>query len=201
LYQAVQTGHDEIYEPTEFNEAIKAVDADKWKHAMKKVRESKYEMDDSNAEDSSDVGKPESRKRPMSKMNKKDKEALASEMPDKVIENDLESNLKQDDEVLMHPKECVVNSIAEEEMNKNVSEADGEHSEKEEDMQKDNVRKKTVRRRIIEKSDSTGKGSKKIHRIMKDEHAGEATRKAAREEERRKRISEKQKLYNEIYKV
>jgi hypothetical protein len=37
---------------------------------------------------------------------------------------------------------------------------------------------------------------------MKDENAGEATRKAAREEEeKRKRISEKQKLYNEIYKV
>jgi hypothetical protein len=71
---------------------------------MKKVRASKYEMDDSNAEDVSDVGKPESRKRP-----KKDKEALASEMPDKVIENDLETNLKQDDEVSMHPKECVVN--------------------------------------------------------------------------------------------
>jgi hypothetical protein len=36
---------------------------------------------------------------------------------------------------------------------------------------------------------------------MKDENVGEATRRAAREEEeRRKRISEKQKLYNEIYK-
>jgi hypothetical protein len=100
-------------------------------------------MDDSNAEDLSDVGKPESRKRP--KKNKKYKEALASEMPDKVIGNDLETNLKQDDEVSMHPKECVVNSIPEEEMSKNVSEADGEHSEKEEDMQKDNIRKKAVR--------------------------------------------------------
>jgi hypothetical protein len=44
-------------EPAEFNEAIKAVDADKWKRAMKKVRASKYEMDDSNAEDSSGVVK------------------------------------------------------------------------------------------------------------------------------------------------
>jgi hypothetical protein len=34
----------------------------------------------------------------------------------------------------MHPKECVVKSIAEEEMSKNMSEADGEHSEKEKDM-------------------------------------------------------------------
>jgi hypothetical protein len=34
LYQAVQTGDDEMNEPAEFNEAIKAVDADKWKHAM-----------------------------------------------------------------------------------------------------------------------------------------------------------------------
>jgi hypothetical protein len=33
---------------------------------------------------------------------------------------------------------------------------------------------------------------------MKDENAGEATRE---EEERRKRISEKQKLYSELYKV
>jgi hypothetical protein len=146
-------------------------------------------MDDSNAEDSSDVGKSESRKRP--KKNKKDKEALASEMPDKVMQNDLETNLKQDDEVLMHPKECVVNPIAEEEMSKNVCEADGENSEEEEDMQKNNVKKKTVRRRIIEKSDSTGKGRKKIHCIMKDENAAEATRKAMREEEERKRIYEK----------
>lgn len=44
-------------------------------------------------------------------------------------------------------------------------------------------------------SDATGKGRKKIHRIMKDENVGEATRRAAREEEeRKKRISEKQKL-------
>jgi hypothetical protein len=121
----------------------------------------------------SDVGKPESRKRP--KKNKKDMEALTSEMPDKVIEKDLESNLKQDDEVSMHRKECVVKSIAEEEMSKNVTKADGEHSEKEEDMQKDNVRKKAIRRRIIEKSDSTGKGRKKIHRIMKDENDGRVT--------------------------
>jgi hypothetical protein len=35
-------------------------------------------------------------------------------------------------------------------MSKNVCEADGENSEKEEDMQKDNVKKKTIRRRIIE---------------------------------------------------
>ncbi|XP_023703931.1 transcriptional regulator ATRX isoform X3 [Cryptotermes secundus] len=51
-----------------------------------------------------------------------------------------------------------------------------------------------------QKSDATGKGRKKIHRIMKDENVGEATRRAAREEEeRKKRILEKQKLYNEIY--
>jgi hypothetical protein len=43
----------------------------------------------------------------------------------------------------MHPKECVVNSIAEEEIN--VSEADGEHSAKFEG----NVRKKTVRQSQI----------------------------------------------------
>jgi hypothetical protein len=44
-------------------------------------------------------------------VNSKDKEALASETSNKVIENDLETNLKQEDEVLIHPKECVVNSI------------------------------------------------------------------------------------------
>jgi hypothetical protein len=43
----------------------------------------------------------------------------------------------------MHPKECVVNSIAEEEIN--VSEADGEHSAKLED----NVRNRTVRQSQI----------------------------------------------------
>jgi hypothetical protein len=40
--------------------------------SLKKVRASKYEMDDSDAEDSSDVGKPGSRKRP--KKNKKEEE-------------------------------------------------------------------------------------------------------------------------------
>jgi hypothetical protein len=41
LYQAVQTGDHEMNEPAEYNEAMKAVDADKWKYAMKEVRASK----------------------------------------------------------------------------------------------------------------------------------------------------------------
>jgi hypothetical protein len=40
LYQAVQTGDDEMNEPAKFNEAIKAVDADKWKHATEKELQS-----------------------------------------------------------------------------------------------------------------------------------------------------------------
>jgi hypothetical protein len=40
--------------------------------SLKKFRGSKYEMDDSDAEDSSDVGKIESRKKP--KKNKKEEE-------------------------------------------------------------------------------------------------------------------------------
>jgi hypothetical protein len=40
--------------------------------SMKKVRASKYEMDDDDAEDSSDVGMPKSRKKP--KKNKKEEE-------------------------------------------------------------------------------------------------------------------------------
>ncbi|XP_021926690.1 transcriptional regulator ATRX-like isoform X1 [Zootermopsis nevadensis] len=52
-----------------------------------------------------------------------------------------------------------------------------------------------------QKSDTPGKGRKNIHRILKDDNVGEATRRAGREEEeRKKRILEKQKLYNEIYK-
>jgi hypothetical protein len=66
---------------------------------------------------------------------------LIKEISYKVIENDLEANLKQDDEVPMHPKECIVNSIAEEKMSKNENEADGEHSEKGEDMQRENYEK------------------------------------------------------------
>jgi hypothetical protein len=34
LYQAVQTGDDELSEPADFNEAMKAVDTNKWQHAM-----------------------------------------------------------------------------------------------------------------------------------------------------------------------
>jgi hypothetical protein len=48
----------------------------------------------------------------------------------------------------MHPKECVVNPVAEEEMSKNVSEADGEHSEKEEDMQKEEERRAKNNRKV-----------------------------------------------------
>ncbi|XP_069683035.1 transcriptional regulator ATRX-like isoform X2 [Periplaneta americana] len=57
------------------------------------------------------------------------------------------------------------------------------------------------RKDASQKSETPGKGRKNIHRIMKDENVGEATRRAAREEEeRKKRILEKQKMYNEIYK-
>jgi flagellar biosynthesis GTPase FlhF len=72
------------------------------------------------------------------KVDSKDKEAVPSEIPDKIIEHALKANLKHD-EVLMHLSECIVNSDdEEEEINMNFSEADVEHSEKEEDMQKDN---------------------------------------------------------------
>jgi hypothetical protein len=40
LYQVVQTRDDEMNEPAEFNEAIKSVDADKWKHAMEEELQS-----------------------------------------------------------------------------------------------------------------------------------------------------------------
>jgi hypothetical protein len=94
LYEAVRTGDDGIN--TQPN-SIKAVDVD----PMKKVNMS-------DAEDLSDIGKPESRIR--LQKNKKEEEALASEMPD----NGLETILKKDVEISMHPKECVVNSTAEE---------------------------------------------------------------------------------------
>jgi hypothetical protein len=74
-------------------------------------------------------------------VDSKDKEASASEIPDKVIENDLEENLNQDDEVSMNPSEGNANPVAEEEMSMNVSDADGEHSGDGEDMQVDNSEK------------------------------------------------------------
>nr|CAD7400342.1 unnamed protein product [Timema cristinae] len=50
--------------------------------------------------------------------------------------------------------------------------------------------------------DTPGKGRKNIRRMMKDESVGEATRRAAREEEeRKKRIIDKQKMYNELYNI
>jgi hypothetical protein len=50
----------------------------------------------------------------------KDKEASASEMPDKVIENDLEENLNQDNEVPMDTRKCIVKSVAEADEQMNV---------------------------------------------------------------------------------
>ncbi|XP_063222750.1 transcriptional regulator ATRX homolog isoform X2 [Bacillus rossius redtenbacheri] len=51
-----------------------------------------------------------------------------------------------------------------------------------------------------QRSEGQGKGRKNIRRVIKDDDVGEATRRAAREEdERRKRIAEKQKVYNELY--
>jgi hypothetical protein len=38
LYQAVQTGDDELGEPGNFNEAMKAVDAIKWQHAIEELQ-------------------------------------------------------------------------------------------------------------------------------------------------------------------
>ncbi|PNF15626.1 hypothetical protein B7P43_G15971 [Cryptotermes secundus] len=61
-------------------------------------------------------------------VDSKDKEASSSEIPDKVMEDDLEENVSQDDEVSMNPSESNANPVAEEETSMNVSEADGEHS-------------------------------------------------------------------------
>jgi hypothetical protein len=74
-------------------------------------------------------------------VDSKDKEPSASEIPDKVIENDLEENLNQDDEASIHPNEGIVNSVAKEKMSMNESEADGGHSGDEEDMQVENSEK------------------------------------------------------------
>jgi hypothetical protein len=40
LYQAVQTGDDELGEPADFHKAMKAVDANKWQHAMEEELQS-----------------------------------------------------------------------------------------------------------------------------------------------------------------
>ncbi|GFG39285.1 hypothetical protein Cfor_02210, partial [Coptotermes formosanus] len=103
-------------------------------------------------------------------------------------------------------------------VNKRKKPAKKSNSGKDSTSDTDTGRKKVKRRRIkapaddsssseggqvecSQKSDTPGKGRKNIHRIMKDADVGEATRRAGREEEeRRKRMLEKQKLYNEIYK-
>lgn len=74
-------------------------------------------------------------------VDSKDKEASASELPGRVVENDLEEHLSQDDEVSMNPSESNANPVAEEDMSMNVSEADGEHSGDGEDMQVENSEK------------------------------------------------------------
>ncbi|XP_047111302.1 transcriptional regulator ATRX homolog isoform X1 [Schistocerca piceifrons] len=82
------------------------------------------------------------------------------------------------------------------------------------------LKKKPKRRRVVvastgssgsdtddlnstQKSEGTpGKGRKNIRRVLKDENVAEATKRAAREEEeRKKRIAEKQKMYNELFKT
>jgi hypothetical protein len=46
-------------------------------------------------------------------MDSKNKEASASEMPDKVTENDLKENLNLDNELPMDTSRCVVKSVVE----------------------------------------------------------------------------------------
>ncbi|XP_011502086.1 PREDICTED: transcriptional regulator ATRX homolog [Ceratosolen solmsi marchali] len=79
------------------------------------------------------------------------------------------------------------------------SESDTSSSEKKQKSKRKRI-KKVATDSESDDQDSPGKGRKNIRKVLKDKHVADDTKKAAQdEEERLKRIAERQRLFNEMY--
>ncbi|XP_031783258.1 transcriptional regulator ATRX isoform X2 [Nasonia vitripennis] len=180
---------------------FKVTDTESEEEKFAKSQEKKEKnMDDDENNDEVSILEVSPIKVPVKKSQRKKRRILDSDSDSKFNSSDVDSDEEiESDEEKEEQEEKEEKKKKGRKRRQKSSDSDTSSSEKKPKSKRKRI-KKVATDSDSEDQDSPNKGRKNIRKVLKDKHVADDTKKAAQdEEERLKRIAERQKLFNEMY--